>query len=290
MAVSREVSVDAVREFVVFAEQLNFTQAARELHISQPALHVKVRKLAERVGRPLYRKEGRHLTLTPSGEVLSRFGRQVEEQLQAVLAELGDEAPAPVVLAAGEGAHLYVLAPGVQRLLSSGARLRLLNTDAPGAIKAVATTKADLAVAVVETVPEGLEGTVVASYPQVAALPAEHPLARQRSITLADLDGEALVVPPLPRPLRTTLERALHATGARWSVAVEAEGWQAMGRFVALGMGIAVVNGCVPAGDGVVTRPITDLPDVTYTALHRPGALDDPRVAAVLDAVRAAAP
>jgi DNA-binding transcriptional LysR family regulator len=286
----REVSVDALREFAVFAEQLNFTRAARELHISQPALHVKVRKLAERVGRPLYRREGRHLVLTPDGEALGRFGREVEERLHGLLAELGGAAPAPVVLAAGEGAHLYVLAPGVQRLLASGARLRLLSTDAPGAIAAVSSARADLAVAVVGSVPDGLDRVVVASYPQVAALPADHPLARRRALTLGDLDAEPLVLPPPRRPLRTTLDRALRAAGVRASVAVEAEGWQAMMRFVALGMGIAVVNGCVPACEGAVTRPLTDLPEVTYSALHQPGALDDSRVATVLDTLRAAAP
>lgn len=40
------VSTDALASFVVFADHLNFTRAASELHISQPALHVKVNKLA----------------------------------------------------------------------------------------------------------------------------------------------------------------------------------------------------------------------------------------------------
>ena len=56
-----EVSADALASFAVFADHLNFTRAAEELHISQPALHVKVRKLSESLGRPLYRRAGRRL-------------------------------------------------------------------------------------------------------------------------------------------------------------------------------------------------------------------------------------
>jgi DNA-binding transcriptional LysR family regulator len=121
-------------------------------------------------------------------------------------------------------------------------------------------------------------------------MPAGHRLARRRSVALSDLHDEALVVPPPGRPHRRNLERALRSARVRWGVGVETEGWQAMLRFVVLGVGVAVVNGCVDAPAGVVVRPVVDLPPVTYTALYRAGALDDPRVAAVLDAVRASAP
>lgn len=63
-----------------------------------------------------------------------------------------------------------------------------------------------------------------------------------------------------------------------------------MVQFVALGAGVAVVNGCVQPGPGVVARPIADLPGVAYHAVHRPGALDDARVARVLATIQAHSP
>ncbi|MFC0532151.1 helix-turn-helix domain-containing protein [Phytohabitans kaempferiae] len=60
------VSSDALSAFAVFAEHLNFTRAAAELHISQPALHVKVAKLARALDRPLYHRSGRRLGLIPA--------------------------------------------------------------------------------------------------------------------------------------------------------------------------------------------------------------------------------
>jgi DNA-binding transcriptional LysR family regulator len=53
------VDLSSLEAFVVFAEKMNFTRAAEELGISQPALHVKVRKLGESLGVSLYRREGR---------------------------------------------------------------------------------------------------------------------------------------------------------------------------------------------------------------------------------------
>jgi DNA-binding transcriptional LysR family regulator len=289
MKMGSRPSVDDMRDFAVFADLLNFTRAAEQLHVSQPALHVKVRKLAEAIDRPLYVREGRRLVLTPEGDEVARLGRQAEHLLADLLGRF-EETPEPVTLAAGEGTYLYVIGQAVRRLLAAGHQLRLVNTDAATAIEAVRTGDADVAVAVADRVPRSLDAIAVASYPQVLAMPVEHSLAQRRTVRLSDLDGVALIVPPPGRALRSSLQAALRGSRVRWEVAVEAEGWHSMLRFVSLGVGLAVVNGCVTAPDGVVTRSIDDLPEVCYSAMFSPGATDRAEVVAVLDALRASAP
>jgi hypothetical protein len=137
-------------------------------------------------------------------------------------------------------------------------------------------------VGVLDVLPDDLAVVPLAVYPQTVLLPAGHALARRASVALRDLDGASLVVPPQHRPHRIMLEQAFRRADVRWSVAVEAEGWPLISQFVALGVGLAVVNGCVPAPAGLVGRPVTDLPDITYHAVHQRSALTDPRVAALL--------
>jgi DNA-binding transcriptional LysR family regulator len=283
------VSTDALASFAVFADHLNFTRAAGELHISQPALHVKVRKLAESLGRPLYRREGRRLVLTAEGESVARFARELDTRVAGFLAEVRGTAPVrPVVLAAGEGAYLYLLGDVVRDALAGPApRLRLINGDHARALAAVRTGRADLGVAVLEVLPGDVATVSLARYPQLLVLPEDHPLTALPRLTLADLAGVRLVVPPPHRPLRIILERALRAADIAWTVAVEAEGWPLMLHFVALGVGLTVVNGCVRLPEGLVGREIADLPPVTYHALHLPGRESDPRVADLLTAIRA---
>ena len=69
------MSLDELAAFVVFSECLNFTRAAERLEISQPALHVKIKKLGEELRVPLYVKDRRRLYLTRQGEEVARFGR-----------------------------------------------------------------------------------------------------------------------------------------------------------------------------------------------------------------------
>ncbi|MFG2086723.1 LysR family transcriptional regulator [Spirillospora sp. NPDC048824] len=277
------LSTDALASFAVFADHLNFTRAAEDLHISQPALHVKVRKLTETLGHPLYTRHGRSLTLTPAGERVARFARDLDARVTAFLADVHGTAPARVpALAAGEGAYLYLLGDVVDP------GMRLINGDRARTLTAVRTGRADLGVAVLDVLPTDVEAVLLATYPQVLVMPDDHPLAGKANLTLADLAGAALVVPPPTGPHRITLERALRAADVPWSLAVEAEGWPLLLHFVSLRVGLAVVNGCVVPPPGLVTREIIDLPAVPYYALHLPARADDPLVTGLLSAVRAA--
>nr|WP_221374007.1 LysR family transcriptional regulator [Actinoplanes polyasparticus] len=285
------VSADALASFAVFADHLNFTRAAADLHISQPALHVKIRKLADELGRPLYHRDGRRLVLTADGEAVARFARSHDERLAQFLSEFaGATSTRPVVLAAGQGAYLYLLGDTIRAMLAEEpTRLRLINCDHRQMITAVRSGQAHLGVSVLDALPDDLTVAELATFPQVLLAPAGHRLARRRRLTLRDLDGAALVVPPHQRPQRVLLERSLRAAGAGWTVAVEAEGWPLISHFAALGVGLAIVNGCVPTPPGLVAKPITDLPSVTYHVVHQPSAVHDPRVAALLQRLHGAA-
>src|SRR4051812_16428448 len=96
--------------FIVFAERLNFTHAARALHLSQPALFVQIAKLSAEVGVPLYQPRGRLLQLTAAGRRLLAYARESQERAGEIVDELRTGQPHPTVtLAAGTGSYLYLL-------------------------------------------------------------------------------------------------------------------------------------------------------------------------------------
>src|SRR5512140_2925152 len=102
--------------FLVFAEEVHFTRAAARLHISQPALHVQIAKLADVVGARLYVRTGRSLELTRAGKELRAFARDLSERSDAFLTGLGAAVVRSIVLAAGEGTLLYRLGPIIRRM------------------------------------------------------------------------------------------------------------------------------------------------------------------------------
>jgi LysR family transcriptional regulator, low CO2-responsive transcriptional regulator len=273
MNLLRDVSFDALRAFAEFAEDGNFSRAAIRLHISQPALHTKIAKLAKAVGKPLYLRRGRSLEITDAGRRVQRFAREVAASMTTFQDEwLDRETARPVVLAAGEGAFLYLLGEGMRAHLSNRKHaLQLMTADGAAAVDAVRTGNAHLGVACLETPPRDLAVTPLTRVGQVLALPKKHPLASKRSLRLKDLAGAGLIVPPAGRPHRTMLSQMLQSAQVPWEVAVEAGGWELMLHLVRLGMGLAVVNACCRIPAGVTTRPLPELPALQYVAFSRAG-------------------
>lgn len=262
------LEADALRSFAVFARHRNFTRAAAELHISQPSLHVKIRKLSAVLGVELYERQGRGLTLTRAGEQLAAFGQEFRRRLDDFLGGL-DGAGAALAVAAGRGAFRWVIADAVRRVAARGRTVQVITANRDAALAALSSGAADLAVIAHDPPPADRESRLIASYPQLLMIDREHPLAGRSQVTLADLDGLELVVPPAGRPHRGSLDRALLDAGVAWRPVAEADGWDLQVHFTAMGIGACVVNGCVPAPDELAAVPITDLPAVHYWAVWR---------------------
>ncbi|MEM7245172.1 MAG: LysR family transcriptional regulator [Acidobacteriota bacterium] len=275
------LDLDSLHAFLVFAEECNFTRAASRLHLSQPSLHVKVKKLGETLGVALYERRGRRLLLTPHGERLLAFAREMTARERAFHDELlGDAADVtPVVLAAGEGALLYLLADALKthRARKTAAPLRILTRDARGTLDAVRRGEAQLGVGPVLDDPGDLAHEPLIRVGMQLVVRNDHSLANRKKLRLGQLDGLPLVIPPRGRAHRETVERAMAANDARLDVAVEAGGWQLMLHFAKQGLGAAIVNDFCRPPAGTVALPLPELPGLDYELtwnpqVHGPGA------------------
>lgn len=262
-------NLEWLRSFVVFAEHLNFTRAAEALHLSQPALHVQVKKLAEQLGVTLYERRGRGLALTPDGRRVLAFGRELLARCERFSDDLRGAPPSRApALAAGEGAFLYLLP--LARLRAS-APIDARVVDGEEALRAVREAEADVGVAAVDA--GDLETRALADVGSALLVPSRHRLAGRARVRAADLDGERLVLPPAGRPHRQAIELWLAGAGARVEIAVEARGWPLTLRLAEAGLGLAIVNDLCPTPKRMRAIPVRGLPRRRYVAFRRPGAL-----------------
>lgn len=270
------MNYDWLFSFVRFADCLNFTHAASQLHITQPALHTQIKKLGEDVGRPLYRRHGRSLSLTPEGKRLAAFGREVQARGEDVLAEVrGELQTGPVILASGHGAFQYLLDPAIQQFPKDRWQLRLVTQSGPEIIETVSEARAQLGV-VAGSLPFGeLEAMPLRKVRQVVVLPAQHRLRKRKRIRLSDLSGERFIVAPQGRPHRAMIDQAFAAAEVEWCVAVEATGWDLVLRFARYGLGLAIVNDFCEIPRGLLAVPLDGLPSTSYFLVTRSGPLSD---------------
>ncbi len=78
-------SLDVLKTFVVVAQRLNFTHAARQLHLTQGAVSRQILGLEQRLGYPLFSRQARGLALTPQGAQLLAPVQQALGQLDEAL-------------------------------------------------------------------------------------------------------------------------------------------------------------------------------------------------------------
>lgn len=69
--------------FAVLAEELNFTRAARRLHIAQPALSQQIQALERQVGARLVLRGSKGCSLTPVGVVVAEEAGRLLRQAEA---------------------------------------------------------------------------------------------------------------------------------------------------------------------------------------------------------------
>jgi len=81
------LDVDQLRTFVAIAETGSFTKAAEVVHKTQSAVSMQMKRLEERLDRPIFSRDGRGSKLTEDGERLLDFARRIVKlNLEAVAA------------------------------------------------------------------------------------------------------------------------------------------------------------------------------------------------------------
>ncbi len=263
---------DWLKSFLVFSEHLNFTHAAESLNISQPALYVKVKKLAEFLGAPLYHKTGRTLILTNEGKRVRTFAVEMQEHAEAFQAEFkGLTKMSQVVLSAGEGSYLYLLGPAINSFnrQKNDSQLRLITGNREKTIDSIRFGEAHVGVAVLHTIPEDLQTELLTTVHQSLIVPENHALANKKKIKLTDLAEERLILPPEHRTHRMVINQALLNKNVKCKITIEAEGWELLIHFVAIGLGISIVNSCCRIPKGLVAIPIEELPKQQYYIIRR---------------------
>lgn len=77
-----------LRVFAAVARHLNFTKAANELHISQPAISKHIQELESAYGVRLFERAGHRITLTPAGEAFLKHAEQILEEYRLLGLEM----------------------------------------------------------------------------------------------------------------------------------------------------------------------------------------------------------
>jgi DNA-binding transcriptional LysR family regulator len=117
-----------LRVFRVVADTRNYRRAADELHLTQPAVTAQIKSLEENLGIALLDRIGRDISLTPAGDTLLQYVRQIEaisNEAVAALAVYGGQEGMDLHIGASQTVALYFLPQFLASLQSEWPKLRL---------------------------------------------------------------------------------------------------------------------------------------------------------------------
>ncbi|KUN33260.1 LysR family transcriptional regulator [Streptomyces longwoodensis] len=261
--------------FVAVAEERNFTRAAERVHISQSGVSAQIRQLERELGAELFDRSARTVTLTVAGKAALAHARAALAAAGAVGQAVGEVtdlirghltvgmvigctvAPLFDALAAFHRAH-----PGVE--------ISLLEDSSDRLVDGVRTGAVDLAlVGAAADTPDGLDALTLISERLVAAVPAGHPLATRRRVTLRDLIAYPIVCMPPGTGLRTVLDQACAAGSLRPAITLQASAADAIAGLAARGLAVAVLTDSMAAQhrDRLTARTIEDVETPALLAL-----------------------
>jgi DNA-binding transcriptional LysR family regulator len=84
------IDVDQLRTFIAIVETGSFTKAAEVVHKTQSAVSMQMKRLEERVDRPIFARDGRASKLTEDGERLLDYARRIVKLNVEALAAFSD--------------------------------------------------------------------------------------------------------------------------------------------------------------------------------------------------------
>ena len=82
------MNTDQLRYFMAIAHHKNFTEAAKEFYITQPAITHQIAALEKELGTPLFKRTTRSVTLTEAGKLFAEHAKHILDQEENALRNL----------------------------------------------------------------------------------------------------------------------------------------------------------------------------------------------------------
>jgi DNA-binding transcriptional LysR family regulator len=252
---------------VADAQDHHFSRAAARIHVAQPSISRQIRLLEDELGVALFHRAPGHVEveLTSDGAALLPWARQVLDDTEDLAAEarsLTDMTTGRLSVGATPSLSTAVL----PNLLTSfhrnhpGVTLEIAEAGSRVLVSRVAAGDIDVALVVLPVDDERLDSTELFTESLVVAFADSHPLARRRTLRIADLNNTPMVMFREGYDLRVATLHALTQAQVRPIATCEGGEMDSVLALVRAGIGAAIVPELVARNTDLHILEITDTP------------------------------
>lgn len=231
---------------VAIATYGTVTEAARRLHLSQPAATHQIHHLERSLGHALFERRGRRLELTKAGRLALARARRILEELDGLRADLRafeTLETGEVRLGGGATATVHLLPKLIADFRSRypGVSFYLREGTARNTLQAIANGELDLGIV---TLPSQRPGLIVEPWLEDAIVFVAWPGAplTGKPFPVTDLNDVPFIHSGPDTPLRSLVDAGLASAGIVPKVVMELESVEAIKTHVAEGLGYSALG------------------------------------------------
>lgn len=236
-----------LKYFVMSAEYLNFSEAAKHLFITQSTLSQQIKQLEYELGFPLFIRNSRHIILTEAGEEFIPFAQKTIRDAEDGLQRLYDLQHVKTgTLRVGVTYSLStVLTEGLLRFMKEypGIKLEICYETVNSLLELLKGHKLDFVLSY-KPVNEMLEIDTISLFDNMlsAVVCRTHPLAERKKVSLSELKNYSLVLPSEELQARMMLDRLMENKDFKLTSQVELNETNILLQMVSTGNYVTVLS------------------------------------------------
>jgi len=192
------MNLDYLRTYIEVIKAGSFSEVARKLSISQPAVSFQIQKLEQELGVRLIDRRQKTLMMTEAGKRLLAFAKLVNKEHQAIVhdfEQLREEVTGNLAITASTMPGDFILPP----ILSEFKRrhptvnIQVAVTDSARVIEAVKSGEYDVGFCGISPEDRELEAVKIADDEIVLIVFPEHPFAGRKRVSFMEVSAEPLI-------------------------------------------------------------------------------------------------
>lgn len=260
-----------LRYFSVLAQLEHYTLAAARLEISQPSLSSAIRNLEDELGVKLFEKVGRNIRLTEEGRYFQKkVDSAMGELVEATEALQSSRENAPIVIRLGvvSGALGGTVAEEMAAYMRETNRCRFHITEgsAKDLMDLLHQEKLDMAIVDVTSRDRSLHFRKLRQRNFFVAVPDDHPLADQESVTVFDLSEYPQI--GFSHSMDKSFESWASHPDTPQQFVCQVNTVVCALDMVAAGLGITTIPGeCIAPAEGITYIPLKNRHQALYSCI-----------------------
>ncbi len=254
----RSVTSRQLQVFERIAQSASYTEAAKELFLTQPTVSLQMKKLEETIGTALFDQVGRKVFLTPAGDALLDASQKlfdVIDSFENKVSALQQVENGALALAGTTTTEYFIpLILGIFHQRYPKVHVGLTITDRLSVSRRLAQNMDDLYMMGQLPEQDNVQVDPFVTNPLVVVAHPKHPLAKAKKIPCEKLCAENFLMREPGSETRLALKRYLDQHSLELTTKMELNSNEAIKQAVIGGMGLAVLSRYAVADDAELKR------------------------------------